>query len=118
MASSLEIADRVEILGKQDSYILLMDHKQSFYREKQARLINPTKNPLGRISNFILDKINSKGWESVDVLQLRSTQDAIDWFENIPDKRSKGLVKGDIEFLWRDLKYVPPVDLTIFKEER
>ena len=64
---------------------------------KQCRLINPTKNPLGVVSKRILDKINVQAREILKVNQLRSSQDAIDWFNNIANKRNKTLVKADIK---------------------
>ena len=47
IGGKLGIDDRMETLRKDECYLLLKDHKPSFYREKQARLINPIKKSLG-----------------------------------------------------------------------
>ena len=52
----LGIDERLETLRKDESYLLLKNHKNSFYREKQARLINLIKNQLGIISTSRLDR--------------------------------------------------------------
>ena len=44
--AKLDIADRLDVVRKNDTYLLVKDHKQSFYRMKQCRLINPTKTHL------------------------------------------------------------------------
>ena len=53
-----EILDHVEISGENNCFFKLKDHKDNFANNPQARLINPAKNELGRISTVILDKIN------------------------------------------------------------
>ena len=40
IGGDLGIDDRMETLRKDECYLLLKDHKPTFYREKQARLIN------------------------------------------------------------------------------
>ena len=57
IGNKLGLQDRLEVVGKNDVFVLLKDHKQTFSREHQARLINPTKNPVGKISKHIVDGI-------------------------------------------------------------
>ena len=83
-------------MGRNDSYVLMKDHKPTFYREHQARLINPSKNPIGKIAKYVLDNILKKCRECLNVNQLRSTQDAILWFNKIEEKDRKLLLKADI----------------------
>ena len=97
VGDKLGISERLEVVRKVDTYLLLKDHKDSFYREKQCRLINPTKNQLGIVSKKILDVINAKARSCLKVNQLRSTQDAIDWYNQIEDKKTKTLLKADIK---------------------
>ena len=89
VSETLGIDDRIETLRKEESYLLLKDHKPSFYRERQARLINPIKNQLGIVSKAILDRINSKARKILHLNQLRSTQEAIDWFVKLRKKIKK-----------------------------
>ena len=96
IGSTLGVSDRLEQMAKKDTYLLMKDHKESFYREHQARLINPSKNPLGQISKVILDRILSKCRNNFHVNQLRSTDDAIRWFKLMQRKQNKTLIKADI----------------------
>ena len=43
-----------------NSFITIKDHKENFDNHPTVRLINPTKNELGRVSKLILDKIKKK----------------------------------------------------------
>ena len=47
IATSLEIADRVECLNEQNAFITLKDHKENFENNPKCRLINPAKSQIG-----------------------------------------------------------------------
>ena len=48
------IIDRIEINGTGNSFITLKDHKENSLNRPTARLLNPAKNEIGRISKHIL----------------------------------------------------------------
>ena len=50
----------MEINGTGNSFVNLKDHKENFANRPTTRLINPSKNKMGRISKHILDQINTK----------------------------------------------------------
>ena len=75
----------------------LKDHKDNFANNPQVRLINPVKNELGRISKFILDKINLAIREHFSFNQWKNTQNVIDWFNKIPNKKVHKFVVFDIK---------------------
>ena len=52
--------DKIGINGTGNLFITLKDHKGNFTSHPMTRLINPSKNEIGRISKHILDQINSK----------------------------------------------------------
>ena len=52
-----------------------------------ARLINPSKNKIGRVSKDILDQINSKLVSKLSVNEWKNTISVIKWFQNINNKR-------------------------------
>ena len=110
IGEKLGIVDKLEILRKEEAYILLKDHKQSFHRERQARLINPIKNQLGAVTKTILDRINADCRKELRVNQLRSSQEAIDWFTSIQDKANKTLLKADIK------EFYPSISEGLVKE--
>ena len=53
-----DVLNRMLTNGKNECFITLKDHKPNFKNNPKARLINPAKNEIGRISKNILDKIN------------------------------------------------------------
>ena len=68
------------------------------------RLINPAKNELGRISKVILDKINLAIREHFSFNQWKNTQNVIDWFNEIPDKKVHKFVVFDIKEFYPSIK--------------
>ena len=58
IARSYKLVKRIDHLSKPESFITLKDHKDSFFNKPSCRLINPTKNKLGKISKKIIEQIN------------------------------------------------------------
>ena len=82
----------------------LKDHKDNFANNPQVRLINPVKNELGRISKFILDKINLAIREHFSFNQWKNTQNVIDWFNKIQNKKVHKFVVFDIKEFYPSIK--------------
>ena len=59
-AKQANMLDEIEINGTGNSFITLKDHIENFTNHLTTRLINQSKNKIGRISKHILDQINSK----------------------------------------------------------
>ena len=74
LAVSLDIADRVEIMSKNNAFILLKDHKSNFNTDTKCRLINPAKPEMGKVSSQMLKDINKTVRMSTGLKQWRSTQ--------------------------------------------
>ena len=53
IATNLKLSDRIEKLAEAPAYITLKDHKQNFPAKPPCRLINPTKNEIGKISKIV-----------------------------------------------------------------
>ena len=49
-AKQANILDKIEINGTGNYFITLKDHKKNFTNHLATRLINPSKNEIGRIS--------------------------------------------------------------------
>ena len=47
IASSLDIAERVEVYAEKEAFITLKDHKEDFRARPSCRLINPAKSEIG-----------------------------------------------------------------------
>ena len=56
--TNLKLADRIEQFAKAAAFITLKYHKNSFINNLTCRLLNPSKNQLGKISKNILEHIN------------------------------------------------------------
>ena len=55
-----KLAERIDHLPKPETLITLKDHKDNFLNKPSCRLINPTKNQLGRISKKIIEQSNQE----------------------------------------------------------
>ena len=53
IATKLNLSGRIEKLAEAPAYITLKDHKQNFPAKPPCRLINPTKNEIGKISKIV-----------------------------------------------------------------
>lgn len=60
ITEKLRIDDRVERTATKEAFITLKDHKNNFESKPTYRLINPSKQEIGKISKQILDNINKK----------------------------------------------------------
>ena len=110
ISEKFKISDRVNVMPEKNAFITIKDHKENFDNDPKCRLINPTKSEIGKISKIIIQNINSKIREKSNLLQWRSTQEAIEWFENIETKNKKELIQCDIE------KVSPSISKNPFEE--
>ena len=83
--------------GSNSCFITLKDHKPNFLNNPKVRLLNPAKNELGRISKFILDRINTSLRNLTKVDQWKYTRDVIEWFKNITNKQKHKFIVFDIK---------------------
>ena len=85
-AKEADILDKVEVNGTANCFLTLKDHKENFLNYPTTRLINPSKNEIGRISQQILDQINSKLREILKVNEWKNAASVINWFEKLKVK--------------------------------
>ena len=64
-----EALHRLDINEEINCFFTLKDHKESFQNNPSVRLINPAENEIGRISQAILDNINSNLIKQLQVNQ-------------------------------------------------
>ena len=74
--------------GKNHFFIILKDHKPHFVNKPRTRLLNPTKNELGRINKVLLEKIDLNLQNATKVNQWKNTSDVISWFKSITTKHN------------------------------
>ena len=73
IANKKNILDRIQVNGKEECFITLKDHKPNFENNVAARLINPAKNEIGRISKVILENINKELRSKLQLQQWNNT---------------------------------------------
>ena len=60
IAKPFERSNRVNCLAQMPAYVSLKDHKENFRSNPSCRLINPSKNELGKVSKRFLEEINDQ----------------------------------------------------------
>ena len=99
-----EILNRIEINGENNCFFTLKDHKDNFSNNPQVRLIYPAKNDLGRRSKVILDKISLAIREYFSFNQWKNTQNVINWFKKISNKKVHKFVVFNIKEFYPSIK--------------
>ena len=77
IANKLCIADRLDTIAKKEAYVTLKDYKENFQNSLPCCLSNPTKNEIGIVSKHILDNINQKLREEIDVTLWKNSAEVI-----------------------------------------
>ena len=97
IATNLELSDRIECIAKSPSFVTLKDHKDNFRSNPTCRLINPSKNELGKVSKKLVENINCSIIEKLKLNQWKNTDAVLSWFDNISEKRNCKFVQFDIK---------------------
>ena len=96
IARRLQIADRMDVLAKNEAFLTLKDHKENFTSHLPCRLINPCKSEMGIISKRILEKAVNEIRKKTQVNLWKNTAAVIDWFQSIDDKEQRTFLCFDI----------------------
>ena len=103
-AKQADILDKIEINSTGNSFVTLNDHKENFTNHPTTRLINPSKNEIGRISKHILDQINTQLVIKLRVNEWKNTISVIKWFKNANNKRLYKFLQFDTKGFYRSIK--------------
>ena len=87
-----KIDDRVEVTAWKESFITLKDHNDNFANKPTYRLINPSKQEIGKISKQVLDDINQKVVAATNVNQWKNTSSMLKWYKSLPNKRDSAFI--------------------------
>ena len=82
----------------------LKDHKENFTNHPTTRLINPSKNEIGRINKHILDQLNTELVSKLSANEWKNTISVIKWFKNINNKRLHKFWQLDIKDFYLSIK--------------
>ena len=83
-------------MSQNECYITLKDHKDNFQNNPKVRLINPAKSYIGQISKEYLQEINDQILIITKLNQWKSTNELIQWYEEINNKSRGSLLQLDI----------------------
>ena len=108
--SELKLHGRVNRIIKKQCYILFKDHKEGFNDKKPARLINPAKSELGRVSKDLIKNMVDQLTQKLKMNLWSSTKDSIEWFQRIPNKSKATFIQFDI------VDFYPSINQKIFDD--
>ena len=93
-----------------DALITLKNHKPNFTSNPKYRLINPSNSELGKVSKFLIEKLNTIIRDKSLVNQWRDTYIVINWFKNINNKSNCIFMQFDIE------EFYPSISIGLLME--
>jgi hypothetical protein len=96
IANKLEIADRVYSTSKREAFITLKDHKPNHINNPTFRLLNPTKQELGKVSKQKMEQIVTVVKEKSGLQLWKNTESVISWFKNLPNKQQLKFILFDL----------------------
>ena len=96
IAENLGLEKRITTMPEPQSFLSIKDHKENFPDVIKCRLINPAKTEIGKISKQYLENINKTVKEKTKVKQWRNTQEVLDWFNQMENKKDKEFINMDI----------------------
>ena len=96
LSKKLQLDDRINTTARREAFITLKDHKPNFDNNPTCRLINPTKAEIGKISKRILDRINTKVVQTLQLNQWKNTKAVLNWFNSIQRKAPCSFITFDV----------------------
>ena len=82
--------------SKREVFITLKDHKPNYINEPTFRLINPSKQELGKVSKQKLEKIVKVVQEKTGLKLWKNNTSVITWFESLQNKERLKFIQFDI----------------------
>ena len=92
-----------------EAFITLKDHKDNFESKLTCRLINPSKQEIGKISKQILDNIKKKLLNVTKANQWKNTSSVLQWFKNLPNKSRCVFITFDV------VEFYPSISETLLE---
>lgn len=110
IAKKLHLDDRINITAKREAFITLKDHKPNFANNPTCRLINPAKAEIGKISKQLLDRINTRLANNLELNQWKNTKAVLSWFNNIQHKDMYSFIAFDV------VEFYPSISVELLSE--
>ena len=87
----------------QNAFYTLKDHTESFQNRADARLINPTKTQIGKVSKIFLENAINLVKAKTGLNLLKNTQAAITWFKSIQNKDRYNFIQFDVNSFYPNI---------------
>ena len=110
IAKKLHLDDRINTTAKREAFITLKDHKPNFVNNPTCRLINPAKAEIGQISKQLLDRINTRLANILQLNQWKNTKAVLSWFNNIQHKDMYSFIAFDV------VEFYPSISIELLSE--
>ena len=97
MSIKLKISDRVKRIARTPAFVTFKDHKDNFCSNPMICLRNPSKTELGKVSEQLVEKMDSDIIEKLQFNQWRNTDAVLKWFNDITDKSNCNFIQFDMK---------------------
>ena len=105
MNSELGLSEKVDRMEVKDAFASLKDHKTDFLHNPKMRLINPSKQNLGKASKIIIANMVQKIKYAARLNLSRSTDESLEWFKTIKHGTDKFFLQLDIVNMYPSINY-------------
>ena len=96
VVKNLGLEERIFKTTERTAFLTVKDHKEHFANDPKARLLNPTKPEIGKISKQILENVINVIREKSKLNSWKNTDAVLTWFRNLRNKKRKTFIIFDI----------------------
>ena len=96
VVKNLGLEERVFKTTPRPAFITVKDHKAQFQNDPKARLLNPTKPEIGKVSKQILENVINVIRKKTKLNSWKNTGAVLMWFKNFKRKTKKSFIVFDI----------------------
>ena len=97
IVNKLDLQEKVFASAKRPAFGTLKDTKDHFEEDPEIRLLNPWKLEIGKISQQFLSRIVNQLRAKLKFNHWKNSDEVIDWFVNLKDKKKKSFIVFDIK---------------------
>ena len=96
IVNKLGLEERVFKTTKRTAFLTIKDHKENFMNDPKARLINPSKPEIGKVSKQILENVINVIRTKSKLNSWKNTGAVLTWFRKLRNKKRKSFRVFDL----------------------
>ena len=96
IVNKLGLEERVFKTTKRTAFLTIKDHKENFMNDPKARLINPSKPEIGKVSKQILENVINVIRTKSKLNSWKNTGAVLTWFRKLRNKKRKSFIVFDL----------------------